>query len=224
MKPGLQSSFKQPCGTGTSRCIGRLWLIAGGFSAAAVCQAQAMPDKAEAAVPRIELSATVAPAPGAAAERSQTHMKLWLSDRDNGVGVGIGRVGPEGLPSSATASATATAGPGAPQAASWSWSLRRDLGGESRLMVEQVYAPGETIQRFIDAGAAVGHLDLVDAATLRWCGADAAHTAVMGGGRTRISAQGLMSQSRSALVNAATMAGPRGACGCSHSSISAGSA
>jgi hypothetical protein len=144
MKPGLQSSFKQPCGTGVSRRIGGLWLIAGGLSAAAACQAQAIPDKVEAAVPRIELGASVAPAPGAAAERSQTHMTLWLSGRDNGLGVGIGRVGPEGLPSSA--SATATAGPGAPQAASWSWSLRRDLGGESRLMVEQVYAPGETIQ------------------------------------------------------------------------------
>jgi hypothetical protein len=148
MKPGLQSSFKQPCGTGVSRRIGGLWLIAGGLSAAAACQAQAIPDKVEAAVPRVELGASVAPAPGAAAERSQTHMTLWLSGRDNGLGVGIGRVGPEGLPSSATATAgaTATATAGTPQAASWSWSLRRDLGGESRLMVEQVYAPGETLQ------------------------------------------------------------------------------
>lgn len=138
MKPGLQSSFKQPCGTGPSRRIGRLWLVAGSLSAVAVCQAQALPDKVEAAVHHIEWGASVAPAPGAAAERTQTHMKLWLSGRDSGLGVGVGRVGPEALPSLATA--------GAPQAASWSWSLRRDLGGESRLMVEQVYAPGETLQ------------------------------------------------------------------------------
>ncbi len=138
MEPGLQSSFKQPCGTGLSRRAGRLWLIAGGLSAAAVCQAQAISDKVEAAVPRIELGASVGPAPGAAAERSQTHMKLWLSGRSNGLGVGIGRVGPELLPAASTA--------GAPQAASWSWSLRRDLGGDSRVTVEQVYAPGETIQ------------------------------------------------------------------------------
>jgi hypothetical protein len=141
MKPGLQSSLKeQPCGTGRSRCAGAFWVIAGGLSAAAAatCHAQTMSDKVEAAVPRIELGASVAPAPGAAPERSQTHMKLWLSGHANGLGFGIGRVGPEMFPSNAAF--------GAPAATSWSWSLRRDLGNDSRVVLEQVYAPGAAIQ------------------------------------------------------------------------------
>jgi hypothetical protein len=92
----------------------------------------------EAAVPRIELGASVAPAPGAAPERSQTHMKLWLSGHDNGLGFGIGRVGPEMFPP--------TAAFGAPRDASWSWSLRRDLGRDGRVVLEQVYAPHDAIQ------------------------------------------------------------------------------
>jgi hypothetical protein len=139
MKPGLQSSLKQQlCGSGRSRRAGTLWVIAGGLSAAAACHSQTMSDKAEAAVPRLELGASVAPAPGAAPERRQTHMKLWLSGHDNGLGFGIGRVGPEMFPSTATF--------GAPRDTSWSWSLRRDLGRDSRVVLEQVYAPGDAIQ------------------------------------------------------------------------------
>jgi hypothetical protein len=140
MRPGLQLTLKpQPCGTARSRRAPVLCVIAGGcLWGASACQAQTLPDKVAAAVPRIELGASVAPAPGAAPERSQTHLKLWLGGHDGGVGVGIGRVGPEMFPSGTTA--------GAPQAPSWSWSLRRDLGSDSRVVVEQVYAPGAAPQ------------------------------------------------------------------------------
>jgi hypothetical protein len=145
MKPGLQSSLKhQPRGMRRCRGMAVFSAAAGGWCvlwAASACQAQAVSGKVEAAVPRIELGAAVAPAPGAAPERNQTHLKLWLSGPGNGLGglgIGLGRVGPEMFPSAATA--------GAPQAASWSWSLRRDLGSDSRVVVEQVYAPGAALQ------------------------------------------------------------------------------
>lgn len=136
MKPGLRSSWNQSCTTGRSPRRAALWAVAGGLWAASNCQAQGTVNPVNAAVPRIELGAAVAAAPGAAPERSQTHMTLWLSG--HGSGLGLGRVGPEMFPTTVVA--------GAPQSASWSLSLRRDLGSDSRLVVEQVYAPGETLQ------------------------------------------------------------------------------
>lgn len=141
MKPGLQSSLKQaPRGNTRFRCVALFSAIAGGgLWAASACQAQAISNKTEAALPHLEFGASTAPAPGAAPERGQTHMKLWFGGQDGRLGVGIGRIGPEvGLASAATT--------GAPHAASWSWSVRRDLGSDSRVMLEQIYAPGVATQ------------------------------------------------------------------------------
>lgn len=143
MKPAVSamSSSKAPAGRCRAR-RGTSAIVVTGLFAGAACHAQTLVDRSlQAAIPRIEWGTSITPAPGAAPERSQTHMTLWLS-RD-GSGVGVGRVEPTVFgTTAATPPSTATWAPNA----SWTWSLRQDLGRDSRLVVEQVYAPGQSFQ------------------------------------------------------------------------------